>query len=35
VFGPWIRVTALYRLFLVYGLLYFLVRRDPAFRLPR
>jgi hypothetical protein len=33
VFGPWIRVTACYRLFLFWGVLYFLVRRDPAFRL--
>ena len=33
VFGPWIRVTALYRLFLLRGLLYFLARRDPEFRL--
>jgi ketosteroid isomerase-like protein len=33
VFGPWIRVTPCYRLFLLWGVLYFLVRRDPAFRL--
>jgi hypothetical protein len=33
VFGGWIRVTALYRLFLLWGLVYFLVRRDPEFRL--
>ena len=33
VFGPWIRMTACYRLFLLWGVLYFLVRRDPAFRL--
>lgn len=33
VFGSWIRVTAFYRLFLLWGLVYFLVRRDPEFRL--
>ena len=33
VFGPWIRVTAFYRLFLLWGLVYFLVRRDPEFKL--
>lgn len=33
VFGPWIRFTPLYRLFLLRGLVYFLARRDPAFRL--
>jgi SnoaL-like protein len=33
IFGRWIAVTACYRLFLLWGLLYFLVRRDPAFRL--
>ncbi|MGH6689247.1 MAG: nuclear transport factor 2 family protein [Gammaproteobacteria bacterium] len=33
VFGPWIRLTPLYRLFLLWGLVYFLARRDPAFRL--
>lgn len=33
VFGPWIARTACYRLFLCWGWLYFLTRRDPAFRL--
>jgi len=33
VFGRWIAVPALYRLFLLWGLVYFLVRRDPEFRL--
>jgi hypothetical protein len=33
VFGRWIRVAAFYRLFLLWGLVYFLVRRDPEFRL--
>ncbi len=33
VFGRWIRVTALYRLFLLWALVYFLVRRDPELRL--
>jgi hypothetical protein len=33
VFGRWIRVTALYRLFLLWGLVYFRLRRDPEFRL--
>jgi hypothetical protein len=33
VFGPWIRFTPLYRLFLLRGLVYFLARRDPDFRL--
>ncbi len=33
IFGRWIRVTAFYRLFLLWGLVYFLVRRDPEFRL--
>ena len=33
VFGRWIRVRAFYRVFLLWGLVYFLVRRDPAFRL--
>jgi hypothetical protein len=32
VFGRWIRVAAFYRLFLLWGLVYFLVRRDPEFR---
>jgi hypothetical protein len=33
IFGRWIRLTPLYRLFLLRGLVYFLVRRDPDFRL--
>ena len=33
IFGRWVALTACYRLFLLWGLLYFLVRRDPAFRL--
>jgi hypothetical protein len=33
IFGPWIRLTPLYRLFLLWGLVYFLVRRGPEFRL--
>ena len=33
VFGPWIRRTAGYRLFLLWGLVYFLLRRDPEFSL--
>jgi hypothetical protein len=33
VFGAWIRVTPLYRLFLLWGVGYFLIRRDPEFRL--
>ena len=35
IFGRWIASTAFYRLFLLWGLLYFLVRRDPQFRLDR
>lgn len=33
IFGGWIRVTVFYRLFLLWGLVYFLVRRDAEFRL--
>jgi hypothetical protein len=33
VFGPWIARTAWYRLYLAWGWLYFLVRRDPELRL--
>jgi hypothetical protein len=33
IFGPWIRVTAFYHLFLLWGVVYFFVRRDPEFRL--
>jgi SnoaL-like domain len=33
VFGRWIAVRACYRLFLCWGWLYFVMRRDPAFRL--
>lgn len=35
VFGGFIRFTPLYRLFLLWGLVYFLVRRHPEFRLDR
>jgi hypothetical protein len=35
VFGPWIRVTAWYRAFLAWAFVYFLLRRDPTFRLRR
>lgn len=33
IFGRWVAVTACYRCFLLWGLLYFLVRRDPEFHL--
>jgi len=33
VFGPWIRVRALYRLFLLWSLAYFGLSRDPQLRL--
>jgi ketosteroid isomerase-like protein len=33
VFGPWVRATALYRLYLAWALVYFGVHRDPELRL--